>query len=146
GVAIHAQDRGRDLSAGLAHDELPCRLAFRALHLYVPEPGDRRDVGGIGGGRRESVRLEWIPGAAGAAGVLTPEPSIPEGRVDLRLVLIEAEDQRAVLEAPGGRCHLLVAVEERPLHGGAGSRQLEPERDDDFVDGDGPVPQTGERL
>src|SRR6202041_438093 len=41
-VAIDPQNCGINLRACLVHDEVPCRLALRALDLNFPKPGDIR--------------------------------------------------------------------------------------------------------
>src|SRR6185503_499885 len=97
--------------------------------------------------RRELLLLEGIRRAARAARVLPVEASVLERRLQLRAVLIEAERQRAVLECPAGRGHLLVAVEEGSFRGGPRPRQLDAERDlDAVVDDDRGVPEAVQRL
>ena len=60
--------------------------------------------------------------------------------------MIEVQRQRAVLELPAGRRHLLVAVEEPSARACAAAGDLEAERNLEAVDDDGGVPEAGEWL
>ena len=96
GVAIDAQDRRRHFGARLPHDQLPRRLALRALR---PGMFHSPAIDGIllvaGRRRREALRLERIRCAARAARVLALEPAVLQRRLELRAVFVEAE-RRAI--------------------------------------------------
>src|SRR5205823_7260095 len=86
----------------------------------------------------------WIRRPAGAPRVLTVERPVLQRRLELRLVLVEAEHERAVGELTGRRGHLLVAVEERPLHARAAAGDFHSKRHLDAVDDDGRAPEPRE--
>src|SRR6185436_11242501 len=96
--------------------------------------------------RREPFGLERIRRAARPAVVFALERPVLDGRDHFRPVFVESERERAVLQRPARRGHLLVAVEERPFHGSAVASHLEAERDRELVDDNARIPKAGERL
>src|SRR5580698_5940196 len=98
-VAIDPQNCCIDLCACLVYDEVPRRLAFRALDLNFPKPGDIRCMLVVGSGQRwlVSLCLERIS-TARASVVHSTQYSILKRRFQLGRVTVEIQRQRAVLE------------------------------------------------
>ena len=113
GVAVDAENGGRRFGAGLADDHLPGRFALGALHLDIPQPRNARHVRCVGVGRREPFRPKRIWRAARAPQVLTFQDAVGQLRFEPGLVLVEAEDDGAMLDGAARGRDPLVAVEER---------------------------------
>src|SRR5439155_8148263 len=86
GVAIDAKNRTGNLVPRLTENQAPRRLALRALHLHVPETGNRRHAGRVERRGGEALRLKGIRTPAGAD-VLALETPILERRLEPGSVL-----------------------------------------------------------
>ena len=87
--------------------------------------------------RSEGLRVERV--VTGSAIVDTGEASIHERRFHAGGVMIEVQRQRAVLELPGGRGDLLVAVEEGSGQRCAAAADLEAKWNLETIDDNGGI-------